>query len=240
GLARCSGILAFADLLVHGDFGLGACHAVDGEMMVKEGTPYRFLPSGVTEVADPRIRVPFALVTHFRPQLGLTTHQKFPSLELETFLSSQLPDQNRSYSIRIKGTFNTLWVRTALKQAMPYVLPALHTKEFHRQNISGTMFGYRFPDSSLETTGAGYHFHFVADDKNLGGHVLGFELSAGAHIEIQELVREEVYADTGNEIEAEEIELPVEGVVEVASGMPIIAANTLLANPVNPLIGVLK
>ncbi|EKD41367.1 MAG: hypothetical protein ACD_73C00745G0001, partial [uncultured bacterium] len=46
GLAQYTGVLPMAELLIHGDFGLGTYHGLDGEMIVVDGVGYQVLPSG--------------------------------------------------------------------------------------------------------------------------------------------------------------------------------------------------
>lgn len=53
-------------------------------------------------------------------------------------------------------------------------LRSLHT------DISGSLVGFKFPAYADGINVAGYHFHFVSDDRSVGGHVLGLELDTGS------------------------------------------------------------
>jgi acetolactate decarboxylase len=45
--------------------------------------------------------------------------------------------------------------------------------------VEGTMIGFRFPDYAQGINVAGYHLHFIADDRTVGGHVIDLTLHAG-------------------------------------------------------------
>jgi acetolactate decarboxylase len=62
-----SGMVTVAELLRHGDFGLGTFADFDGEMVVSDGVVYQVTQDGV-RVADGDAIVPFAVVTHFVPE----------------------------------------------------------------------------------------------------------------------------------------------------------------------------
>jgi acetolactate decarboxylase len=46
---------------------------------------------------------------------------------------------------------------------------------FEAENISGTMVGFYCPKFIGNINVAGYHFHFISDDKKFGGHVMEYE-----------------------------------------------------------------
>ena len=52
-------------------------------------------------------------------------------------------------------------------------------KEFHAENIKGTLIGYFSPDLYAGAVSPGFHVHFLAADHSMGGHILGFELDSG-------------------------------------------------------------
>ena len=45
--------------------------------------------------------------------------------------------------------------------------------------MTGSIVGFRFPSYAQGLNVAGYHFHFITDDRSAGGHVLGFRLASG-------------------------------------------------------------
>ncbi len=50
----------------------------------------------------------------------------------------------------------------------------------------GTLVGFWAPEYSMALSVPGYHFHFISEDRTVGGHVLGMrasELTIGVHTE---------------------------------------------------------
>ena len=78
--------------------------------------------------------------------------------------------------IKVNGTFEKMLVRSELKQEKPYKTldKALETdqREFNYENIAGTVVGLYCPDYMSGLNAAGWHFHFISDDKTKGGHIL--------------------------------------------------------------------
>ena len=78
--------------------------------------------------------------------------------------------------VRIDGTFAALKVRSEYKQEKPYraldVALAEDQTEFDYEDARGTLVGLYSPPymSSLNT--AGWHFHFINEDRTRVGHVL--------------------------------------------------------------------
>jgi acetolactate decarboxylase len=50
---------------------------------------------------------------------------------------------------------------------------------FELRDVHGSLVGFRFPDHARGLNVAGYHFHFITDDRSAGGHVLGCRLTRG-------------------------------------------------------------
>jgi acetolactate decarboxylase len=50
---------------------------------------------------------------------------------------------------------------------------------FEFDDVSGTVAGYRFPESFEGVNVAGYHLHFITDDHSAGGYVLNFTMVSG-------------------------------------------------------------
>lgn len=62
------GDVTIAELLTHGDFGLGTFNHLDGEMVILDGTCYHLRADGSATVAAPQDMTPFAAVLWFRPE----------------------------------------------------------------------------------------------------------------------------------------------------------------------------
>ena len=59
------GTMTIADLLKHGDWGIGTASGLDGEMIVLDHTPYLAQSNGEIRVLKPEEKVPFATVLPF-------------------------------------------------------------------------------------------------------------------------------------------------------------------------------
>jgi hypothetical protein len=66
-LGLYDGNLTFAQLLRHGDFGLGTLNALDGEVIVLDGRAWQMRSEGRVLPITPQRLTPFAVVTHFAP-----------------------------------------------------------------------------------------------------------------------------------------------------------------------------
>jgi len=58
--------------------------------------------------------------------------------------------------------------------------------EFELSAVAGTLVGFRAPAYLGELNAAGYHLHFISDDRGSGGHVLDGTFDAGI-VEVQYL-----------------------------------------------------
>ena len=58
-----------ADLLRHGDFGLGTFNRLDGELIAFERQIHQLKADGSARPARAEQKTPFAVMTHFRPCL---------------------------------------------------------------------------------------------------------------------------------------------------------------------------
>ena len=47
-------------------------------------------------------------------------------------------------------------------------------------SATGSIVGFRFPDYAQGIDVAGYHLHFISDDRTIGGHVIDATLQTGA------------------------------------------------------------
>jgi acetolactate decarboxylase len=176
------GDVTIAQLLSHGDFGLGTFNHLDGEMIVIDGICYHLRSDGSAKVADPEDRTPFAEVTWFRPEITINAPAHSSRQEVLAVIDNAIESANLIQAIRIDGTFATVKTRTVAAQKPPY--PPMTTatanepvSEFH--DVAGTLAGYRTPEFEEGISVAGYHLHFINEARTHGGHSLDFELYSG-------------------------------------------------------------
>jgi acetolactate decarboxylase len=87
--------------------------------------------------------------------------------------------------VTIKGLFRFVKTRSVPAQKKPYP-PLLYVTASQPalsfSDVRGTMVGFRCPSYVKGVNVPGYHFHFIDEEKRIGGHVLEIrieEVSAG-------------------------------------------------------------
>ena len=95
--------------------------------------------------------------------------------ELLARLDALVPAGASSCAIRLDGRFELVRARSVPAQTPPYrplaeVVADQHV--FELEDVEGTMLGFRFPAYVEGIEVAGYHLHFISDDRRRGGHVL--------------------------------------------------------------------
>src|SRR4051812_38269451 len=182
------GVVTVGDLKQHGDFGLGTFDGLDGEMLALDGHYYQVRSSG--EVAEPlnNARVPFAVVTEFRPDRAFTIDEVDGFADLAAQLDRVRRTQNLFYAVQIKGRFGRLRARAVSKAAggVSLINATSQQSEFELADVSGTVAGFWSPTYARTLNITGWHLHFIADDHISGGHVLDCR-GVGLRAQIQEL-----------------------------------------------------
>jgi acetolactate decarboxylase len=176
------GDVTIAELLTHGDFGLGTFNHLDGEMVVLDGVCHHLRSDGSVAVAAADDRTPFAAVTWFKPETTLPVTATTSRAELTALIDQTVETANLIQAIRIEGTFAAVKTRTVEAQTQPYPPMTEATAnepitQFH--DVAGTLAGYRTPDYEQGISVAGYHLHFINQARTKGGHSLDFELTQG-------------------------------------------------------------
>jgi acetolactate decarboxylase len=172
------GEMTVAELLTHGDFGLGTFNHLDGEMVGLHGTCHHLRSDGCASVAAGEERTPFAAVTYFRPQTVLSVSTPTSRADIVRLVDDAIGTANLIQAIWIEGTFNHVRTRTVMAQSPPYqpmtTATADDITEF--KNMPGDLVGFRTPEFEQGISVAGYHLHFLNETWNRGGHALDFKL----------------------------------------------------------------
>ena len=180
------GDVTFAELAEHGDLGLGTLNHLDGEMIAIDRRFFRADVEGsVTEVAADE-RTPFAVVVPFGPSIGFDLEGSLDHDRLLAEIDRRIPAETASCAVRIDGRFERVRARSVPRQEPPYrplteVVGEQHVFEF--DNVDGTILGFRFPQYAEGIEVAGWHLHFISDDRARGGHVLDCRIET-AHIQL--------------------------------------------------------
>ena len=108
---------------------------------------------------------------------------------------THIPSTNLFYAIRIHGNFSELTTRAIPKLFPPYppLSEAIEQQvTFSFQNIEGTLVAFRSPAWVKGVNQVGYHYHFISDDENVGGHALSFT-TGPVTVEIQEVQENSIW-----------------------------------------------
>ena len=174
------GVVSYEDLSAYGDFGIGTFSGLDGEMLGFDGDFYQVKADGVAYEVSGTMATPFAAVCFFDTDMqdaisGNTSYEDF-KLHVDGFL----PTVNVFHAIRVDGVFDYVKTRSVPGQQKPY--PPLtevtaNQPEFEFHDVTGTLVGFRCPDYVAGINVAGYHMHFLTEDRTAGGHVLDFTIA---------------------------------------------------------------
>lgn len=180
------GTLSVAELLEHGDFGIGTASGLDGEMVLLDHTPYLVQSTGEVRILQPEEKVPFATV-HFQQVKDTFTATNLTQKQLGETILEKYPYKNLFFAVKLTGQFSVVKTRAVEKQTRPYKTLTQVADEqalFEAHDISGTIIGYFAPALFQGMAAAGYHLHFLADDHSMGGHLLDFTVTE-AEVELQ-------------------------------------------------------
>jgi acetolactate decarboxylase len=172
-----SAAVSLESLLQQGDFGLGTFANLDGEMVVIDGHVYQVQGTGRVSEASLTAGVPFAVVTKFSPETDLQIGPIGNFNELEKCCDVLRTSGNIFYAFRIDGAFQRIRTRAVSppEEGTRLVDAAKAQSEFCFKDVTGTLVGLWSPGFSSAFSVAGYHFHFLSEDRQEGGHLLECE-----------------------------------------------------------------
>ncbi len=166
------------EVLAGGDFGVGTFSRLDGEMIVLDGKIYQALADSTIRAADLNGTTPFAAVTFFSEDGRIENLAAATLDDLDEQLDRKLPHRNSPYAIRIDGEFTGLTLRSVAAQSPPFrplVDVVKRQVTWQHRNVRGSLVGLRCPAWIGTLNVSGYHWHFLTDDRTIGGHVLACE-----------------------------------------------------------------
>ena len=179
-------VVTVDDLLLQGDMGLGTFEDVDGEMIVLDGKCYRAKNNGEAVPAEGGRGVPFAAVCRFRPQRFEKVEKTSAIEKLKEWLTLRIEEEfglNSMYAVRIDGEFSKVDARSesgtkahhvTLKEALDVT-----QKAFVFEDVRGSLVCVYYPDYMDGINAAGWHLHFLSEDRKQGGHVFDVSLTRG-------------------------------------------------------------
>lgn len=163
-----------------GDFGIGCCEHLGGEVVIIDGEVFECTVDAPPErIADDHI-LPFVEVC----SLHDVASRPMMSADLEAFtthVEAALVSRNLFHAIQVDGVFASVRVRATRRQEHPYRPLAEVTADQIETVITGsrgTLVGFWAPAIYQGITVAGLHMHFIAEDRSVGGHVLDVTIDA--------------------------------------------------------------
>lgn len=161
-----------------GDIGLGTYNGADGELIMLDGVMYHVPSTGVVAVADDSMHIPYLNAAFMQQEFSFDIAEKINYDSLRRLLQKQFPSRNFFYAFKIRASFDSLRLGSLYRQERPYMegLDSLMPKrpKFVHAAVSGTMVGFYCPEFIGDINVAGFHLHFLSDDKKIGGHVMEF------------------------------------------------------------------
>lgn len=179
-------VIPVSELLRHGNVGLGTFTDVDGEMIVLDGICYRAMENGDIAEAEPDRGVPFSAVCSMED----STPMEFGSMdnieELKRALNNIIDSHfglNSMHMARIDGEFKIVDARSESGYESMHVdlktILGKTQKAFQFESIKGTLVCVYFPDYMDGINAAGWHLHFISEDRKHGGHVFDISMKSG-------------------------------------------------------------
>ncbi len=176
------GTCTMTELLKHGDFGLGTFNSLDGELVALNSGIFQLREDGSARAARAWQKTPFAVMTFFHPTETLRFDEAVSRDRLHRHIDTLIATDNLFCAMRIDGRFSHVETRTVPRQERPYkpMLEAVANQPtFHFEQRQGTVIGFRSPAYVQGINVAGYHEHFITDDRQGGGHILDYHLEEG-------------------------------------------------------------
>jgi acetolactate decarboxylase len=161
-----------------GDIGLGTYNGANGELIMLDGVMYHVPASGQVLIADDTMHIPYLNAAFLDKDYSFEINARMDYDSLRKLIQKEFPSRNYFYAFKIHCELDTVKLGSLYKQERPYQegLDSLMPKRptFNKSNLSGTMVGFFCPDFMGDINVAGFHLHFLSDDKKTGGHVMEF------------------------------------------------------------------
>ncbi len=155
-------------------------------MIMLDGVVYQAKADGHIYRVPDGLTTPFAAVTYFDRDFTVTTGSPMNFTLFASTMADRLPSRNMVYAVRMQGTFPSLRVRSEPPQQKPYptLTEALQNQSVYSYaNTTGTVVGFYIPVFFEGLNVAGYHLHYLSDDRQTGGHILDFTVPVNTTVE---------------------------------------------------------
>ncbi len=175
-------VITVKEMNTLGNMGAGGFEGLNGELIQVDGTVYQVTIDGKVSIPDDNTGVTFMNTVQFNPKWSVSVPGQQNFTELEDEIIRSFPSKNLVYAIRVDGTFSEIKARSIPGQNEPYPpLAAVIANQsvFNFSNTTGTISGFWFPKWMQGTNYAGFHLHYLSEDRTGAGHLLGCEIENG-------------------------------------------------------------
>ena len=155
-------------------------------MIVIDGICYRALSDGTVELPSADDGVPFASLAYLEGDMYFDLEHVASIEELKDILNLRIEEGfglNSMHVARIDGTFEKVFARSESASPTQHVtlkdLLSTTQREFSYTNIKGTLICVYYPAYMDGINAAGWHLHFISEDRSVGGHVFNLSLEVG-------------------------------------------------------------
>jgi acetolactate decarboxylase len=174
------GDISFEYIQTVSNFGLGTVNGLKGELVALDGVFYQIDEFGKASLVNPKNSTPFALVSQFDVYKTLPLENIQSLNNLKQTLLNFMETQNIFYMFRIDGIFTDMHIRSenckyTTHQSLGELLPAIQKKQTLKKT-EGTLVGSFCPSYSKSLTIENFHFHYINQERTLGGHVFDLDL----------------------------------------------------------------
>lgn len=172
------GFVSTKDVLSAGDFGIGTGEGVDGELIIIDGVAYQIDGEGQVHEVGPDFPIAFGNV-HKGDFEFLKEYEDITLKELQDEIVKEVKTKSLFFAFKIEGDFDAVQTRSANKSTRPW--PSLSQiaegqNVFDTTDTDGIMVGYYSPKLFQGAAVPGFHQHYLSNDHDFGGHVLGAKL----------------------------------------------------------------
>ncbi len=171
------GCVTVAEILKHGDFGLGTFDSLDGEGIMLDGVCWQARSDGSVREAPADAEAPFWVTTRFHADKTETFSDIKGWEDLTQRLDALRDNDNLFVGLRLHGHFNTIRYRVACRAeaGTDLVSATSHQAEFQQEGLNGTLIGFWTPSYARTINVPGFHLHLLSDDRQHAGHVLDLQ-----------------------------------------------------------------
>lgn len=177
-LGYSKSVVSVEQILRHGDTGLGTFEDVNGEMIIIDHQVYKADNTGHVTKAHLKQGIPFAAIASLEGAKEFTIKSGDSIEDLKQQLNIIVDEDfgiNSMYVVRMDGHFKKVSARSEKGQRSHHIelleILKKNQQDFVFEDISGSLVCLYFPDYMDGINAAGWHFHFVSDDRTKGGHV---------------------------------------------------------------------